>query len=110
LVQAEADLGGPLPVSLRALLAATDGVFGEPGQWECLWPVSRISAEAPTWWAAGAPTSFLPFGDNGAGDPLCIEVAGPDIGKIVEWSAIDLSSTIDWPNLKAWWRAWGPAP
>jgi SMI1/KNR4 family protein SUKH-1 len=71
-VEVEAALGTLLPNPLVSLYRANDGVFDLHGQWWLIWPVARM-VEAKAWLTEfdGYLDRWIPFGDDGTGDPFC---------------------------------------
>jgi hypothetical protein len=73
----ERRLGATLPSDLRDLLSETDGFDNADGQWEVAWSVGRVGSETEQFRSDGLlGHDDVAFGDNGAGDPFCIDVAG----------------------------------
>lgn len=65
-------MGTLLPDPLVSLYRANDGVFDLSGQWWVIWPLARM-VEAKAWLATfdGYLDRWIPFGDDGTGDPFC---------------------------------------
>jgi hypothetical protein len=76
LAEIEAALGAPLPDELVSLYRATNGVFNTFGQWWVVWPLEQM-VEAKQWMInyAGYLEQWVPFGDDGAGNPFCFHRA-----------------------------------
>jgi len=103
----ESRVGYRLPVDLRSLLAAANGFEDLGGQWQCAWDTERIGIENARLRLTGAlDAARLAFGDNGAGDPFCVLLAGESAGQIDEWSPMELQSVKSWPNLMIFWTDW----
>lgn len=86
---AEATLGVALPADLLALYRNSDGAFSTTGQWWLVWPLAQM-AEAKEWLGnvPGYGNEWLPFGDDGTGDPFCLQRAD---GGVTRLSMIDLT-------------------
>jgi hypothetical protein len=103
----EAKLGHRLPGDLRSLLAVANGFEDLGGQWQCAWDTERIGIQNERLRLTGVfDAARLAFGDNGAGDPFCVLLAGESAGQIDEWSPIELQSIRSWPNLLTFWTDW----
>lgn len=99
----ERRLGAPLPADLRALLSETDGFDDADGQWEVAWSVGRIGSETHRFRSDGLlDRDDVAFGDNGAGDPFCINVAG----TVNVVSPIDGERVLLAESLSDFWDGW----
>ena len=79
-------MGRALPPVLRRLYAAADGLFDDSGEWWIVWPVDRVASDNMRAWSAGELASdLLAFGDDGTGNPFCIQHED----RVVHWSWID---------------------
>ena len=87
-IAAEQSLGITLPADIAAIYAAADGRYNQQGQWWVVWPLNRLVEENHNAWLEGLPRSFLAFGDDGAGNPFCVDIK--DSSEIFRWSWIDL--------------------
>ena len=90
LASIERELGVPLPATLRSLYGTRDGRFSEEGQWWVVWPRDRLVAENKDAWQQGLPTSLIAFGDDGTGNPFCVDVSGMS-SEVLRWNWIDLA-------------------
>jgi cell wall assembly regulator SMI1 len=103
----ELRLGTRLPDELRGLYEETDGIYHKPGQWFTMWRLSDLAnwnLEAWNGWESEDRRRYLGFGDDGTGNPFCVELAGGP--TIFTWSPIE---QIAWPlaqNLRAFWVGW----
>lgn len=81
-------LGGEVPQDLRTLYRLGNGVFDEPGQWWIIWPIDRVAEVCSSRWAEDSlPVDLIAFGDDGTGNPFCINRVEPS--NVVRWSWID---------------------
>ena len=91
--ECEAKLGSTLPLALRNLYLASDGVWDEPGQWFVIWPLREVVERNRT--AAEVETvhrgDWVAFGDDGTGNPFCVDRQGND--AVYYWSPIDQAAT-----------------
>jgi cell wall assembly regulator SMI1 len=90
LASIEAEVGVPLPAALRSLYETSDGQFSEEGQWWVVWPLDRLIMENKDAWRKGLPTALVAFGDDGTGNPFCVEV-GDASSEVLRWNWIDLA-------------------
>lgn len=81
--QAEESLGTLLPDPLVRMYRGNNGVFNEHGQWWTVWPVAQM-LEARTWLSgfSGYLDEWIPFGDDGTGDPYCFHRADDSITRL----------------------------
>jgi SMI1/KNR4 family protein SUKH-1 len=104
--RAEMKLGVRLPGCLSHALLVGDGRFDEGGQWWVLWPLDRIVEEnLASWEQRGLPRSLIAVGDDGAGNPFCLQV-GADDSHVLRWSWIDAEVETDeggWHDFSATW-------
>lgn len=108
--RAEVVLGISLPVPLRRLLAEGDGRFDQGGQWWVAWPLARIVKEnLAAWGDRGLPRSLLAVGDDGTGDPFCLDLSGAS-DHVVRWSWIDSGVTADEGTWDEFCQEWLSAP
>jgi hypothetical protein len=107
---AESRLGLTLPEPVRRLLLAGDGRFDPEGQWWVAWPLERIVEENLSAWSErGLPRTLLAVGDDGTGDPFCLDlVEGED--RVVRWSWIDSAVVGDEGTWEQFSREWLSAP
>jgi hypothetical protein len=88
-VEAEAHLGVALPQALRGLYSSGDGRFREDGQWWVVWPLDQVVDRNLAAWSDGTlAKELLAFGDDGTGNPFCVDATGHD-PAVVRWSWID---------------------
>ncbi len=73
-IEAVAEVIGhqPLPPLLVELWGECDGVYDEAGQWFVIWPVRRLVEVADANYYPGLPPELFAFGDDGSGDPFCL--------------------------------------
>lgn len=83
LIEVETELGSLLPDPLVALYRANDGLFDRDGQWWVIWPLAQM-VEAKAWLAGfdGYLERWVPFGDDGTGDPFCFHRADQVITRL----------------------------
>lgn len=86
--EAEAVLGVSLPEPVRTLYLTSDGWYSHQGQWDVVWPLSRVVDDNLAAWARGLPRNLLAFGDDGTGDPFCVDLDDPT-DAVVRWNWID---------------------
>ena len=86
----ERELSVPLPAALRSLYETSNGRFSDEGQWWVGWPLDRLAAENRDAWRRGLPTTLIAFGDDGTGNPFCVEVGGTS-SEVFRWNWIDLT-------------------
>jgi hypothetical protein len=67
-----------------------DGRFSEDGQWWVVWPLDRLVDENRDAWDRGLPRDLLAFGDDGTGNPFCVQLATAS-ADVLRWSWIDLA-------------------
>lgn len=78
--RAEIALGRALPLALASLYRESDGVFDVEGQWFVVWPLdSLVKENLERWDKSLLPRRFLGFGDDGTGDPFCLEDDKPQV-------------------------------
>lgn len=107
---AESRIGVSLPEGLQHMLMAGDGRFDEDGQWWVAWPLDRIVAEnLAAWQERGLPRSYLAIGDDGTGDPFCLELSERR-DRVVRWSWVDSGVQADEGRWANFCRAWLGAP
>jgi cell wall assembly regulator SMI1 len=72
LARAEIALGTLLPDELVRLYRAANGQYSVHGHWWVVWPLSNLM-EADAWLRPvdGYLVEWIPFGDDGTGDPYC---------------------------------------
>jgi hypothetical protein len=59
------------------LLSESDGFEDADGQWEVAWSADRVASETQLLRSDGLlGPDDVAFGDNGAGDPCCIDAVG----------------------------------
>jgi cell wall assembly regulator SMI1 len=89
IVEVETQLGVALPPPLRSLYEHGDGRFRPDGQWWVVWPLNRLLVDNLDAWRRGwLPRSLLAFGDDGTGNPFCVDI---DEGEsdVLRWNWID---------------------
>jgi hypothetical protein len=103
----EATLGVRIPSELRDLYRYADGLFDEPGQWFVVWPLARVGSDNLALRSgSGLPESLLAFGDDGTGDPFCIDLGSLDPGAVKLFSCVDGEARPLAPDLQTFWRDW----
>jgi hypothetical protein len=65
-----------------------DRRFNERGQWWVVWQLDRLVSENRDAWTRGLPETLVAFGDDGTGDPFCVEIALPS-SEVLRWNWID---------------------
>lgn len=83
LAQAEKALGTLIPDPLVRLYRASNGTFDKQGQWWVVWPMAQM-LESRTWLSefSGYLHEWIPFGDDGTGDPYCFQRADDSITRL----------------------------
>lgn len=83
LIETETALGALLPDPLVALYRANNGRFDRDGQWWVIWPLDQM-IEAKVWLAPfdGYLERWVPFGDDGTGDPFCFHRADQVVTRL----------------------------
>jgi hypothetical protein len=106
LADAERRLGVRLPRSLRRLYRASNGIEDVGGRWDVVWPLDDVVRRNLDGWEgeAGHPRELLAFGDNGAGDPFCLPLRGPEL--VVWWYAVGAEATEYGLPLWRFWLGW----
>jgi SMI1 / KNR4 family (SUKH-1) len=100
----EAVLGLRLPEELWSLYRVSDGVFDTDGQWFVIWPLDMLAEQNLRRRAAGIiPEDFIAFGDDGAGDPFCVE---RDQSTVSCWHALDDRNQRLAPDVATFWHRW----
>ena len=84
----ERALGVQMPASLRRIYEAGDGRFNALGQWWVFWPLDRVATDAPLAWERGMPRHVLPFGEDGTGNPFCLDLRA-SAATVQRWNWID---------------------
>src|SRR5205085_9053221 len=108
--RAEAELGSSLPEALRAVYVSGDGRYRDDGEWWVLWPLARVVEDTKAGWKNGSlPHSVVAFGDDGTGDPFCIETDEAGSQVVLRWSAIDGTAVGNEGAVEDFLRRWcGP--
>jgi cell wall assembly regulator SMI1 len=102
--RAEIRLGRALPPALASLYHESDGVFDAGGQWFVLWPLeSLVKENLARWDTSLLPRRFLAFGDDGTGDPFCVEDDNPEV---ICWHPVDRHAMHLAPGIHSFWRGW----
>jgi hypothetical protein len=89
---AEIQLGHAFPVCLRGFYADTNGIFNTGGQWWVVWQLERLVHDNLAAWSSvdsRLPSTLLAFGDDGTGNPFCLDVSDSDGEHVLRWSWID---------------------
>ena len=74
------------------------------------WPLARIVEENLAAWAErGLPRSFLAVGDDGTGDPFCLDLSDAS-DRVVRWSWIDSAVISDEGTWDVFCQEWLKAP
>lgn len=89
IAEAEAVLAVTVPEPVRGLYRASDGWFASEGQWFVVWPLARLVDDNLAGWDRGLPRNLLAFGDDGTGNPFCVDLDEPH-DAVVRWNWIDL--------------------
>ena len=105
----EEQLGQPIPLPLRELLAETDGIEAQYGT-ELVWNSEKILSENATFRnSEQLRTLYMPFdslmffGDNGGGDQFAF-VRSPERNDVFVWDHETDSRTWIAPSLEAFLR------
>jgi len=103
LVKAEDALGTLLPDELVRLYQAANGQYSLLGQWWVIWPLDQM-ADAERWLRPidGYLDDWIPFGDDGTGDPYCFHRADQSITRL---SMIGLNHELVALGLSDFWTA-----
>lgn len=106
LAAAESMLGTALPLALRDLYLASDGVWDEPGRWNVIWPLAQVVERNRTAWdiETRARRDWVGFGDDGTGAPFCVRRTGGD--EVFHWSPIEQRASILASDAIAFWQEW----
>lgn len=88
LVRVEVALGTVLPDELVRLYKGANGQYSVHGHWWVVWPLNQM-VDAEPWLRPvdGYLDDWVPFGDDGTGDPYCFHRADQSITRL---SMIDL--------------------
>jgi hypothetical protein len=101
---AEAALAIPLPQELRSLYRASDGVFDAVGQWFVVWPLDVLVDENVRRRENGVlPESMIGFGDDGAGNPFCVEEGQSSVSC---WYVLEDRKEPLAVDIATFWRGW----
>jgi hypothetical protein len=103
----ELRLGIKLPTTLRGLYEATNGIYAQPGQWFVMWHLDDLaSRNLAAWngWESEARRRLLAFGDDGTGDPFCVELDGEP--AVFAWSPTEQEARPLAPGLREFWFGW----
>lgn len=105
---AELRLGVTLPPDLRGLYEATDGIHDNGGQWFVMWQLEDLAIRNLEAWSSDWETEprrgLLGFGDDGTGDPFCVELKGGT--TVFHWSPIEQLARPLAPDLLQFWTGW----
>lgn len=103
IVEVEVALETLMPHELVRLYRSADGQYSVRGHWWVIWPLSRM-ADAQPWLRLvdGYLDDWIPFGDDGTGDPYCFH---RDDQSITRLSMIDLRHECIAADLSAFERA-----
>lgn len=93
-----------IPDTVRALYRDADGRYAPDGQWFVVWPLDRLLDRNRDAWDLGLPRNLLAFGDDGTGNPFCVDLDGAD--AVVRWSWIDLEVELQEGSMAAFCEAW----
>jgi len=102
----ERSLGIELPVDLREMYEATDGLYDGPGEWFVMWRFADlVERNLEAWKAESADRRLqLGFGDDGTGNPFCVRVDGG--GGVFVWSPIEQDAVLLAADLREFWPGW----
>ncbi|WP_250444155.1 SMI1/KNR4 family protein [Actinotalea sp. C106] len=89
MAEVERTLGVSLPEPVRALYRVSDGWYSAAGEWFVIWPLRRLVEGNQDAWELGLPRNLLAFGDDGTGDPFCVDL-DDSTDVVVRWNWIDL--------------------
>lgn len=105
IAEVEALLGVPLPESVRALYRVSDGWYSPGGQWFVVWPLARLLKANQDAWDHGLPRNLLAFGDDGTGDPFCVDLA-ESTHSVVRWNWMCLEVERQEGSMEAFRAEW----
>src|SRR3954470_13448805 len=88
IAEAGAVLAVSLPEPVRGLYRESDGRYTPEGQWFVVWPLGRLIEDNLDPWNRGLPRNLLAFGDDGTGNPFCVDLDEPT-DAVVRWNWID---------------------
>lgn len=103
---AESALAVSMPDQVRELYEATNGVWDQGGQWFFMWRLEDlVQWNLDAWELEGEKRRpYLGFGDNGFGNPFCVELEGGS--TVYTWSAIDQHAYPLAPGMREFWVGW----
>ena len=82
-----------------------NGLYDRSGEWWVVWPVTRMVDENLRVWATGElDQALLAFGDDGTGNPFCVDRGDPM--AVVRWSWIDAAVESKMGRMADFMRAW----
>lgn len=91
------------PRDLRLLYATVEGLYDTSGEWWVVSPVERVVRDNTRAWTSGELAGdLLAFGDDGTGNPFCIQ----NEDRVVRWSWIDGAVERDIGDLSAFLAEW----
>jgi hypothetical protein len=105
IAEVEAVLAVSLPKPVRALYRESDGLYAYEGQWFVVWQLGRLLEGNQDAWDRGLPRNLLAFGDDGTGNPFCVDLDDPT-DAVVRWNWIDLeveSQEGPMASFRDWW-------
>jgi hypothetical protein len=74
-----------------------------------IWPIDRVAEVCSSGWANGSLSiDLIAFGDDGTGNPFCINRVGP--GNVVRWSWIDGAAETDEGTFAEFVSQWVDSP
>ena len=104
----EAALGVTLPSELRDLYSRGNGRYRTDGQWWVVWPIERLVTDTTRAWRDGTLNrGLLAFGDDGTGNPFCVQLV--DSSRVLLWGWID-GHPVSSMSMSEFIAAWIDAP
>jgi hypothetical protein len=89
------------------LLSESDGFEDADGQWEVAWSADRVASETQLLRSDGLlGPDDVAFGDNGAGDPCCIDA----VGTVSVVSPVTSQRVLLADSLSDFWDGWFCGP
>jgi hypothetical protein len=103
----EAALGAVFPEALRQAYLASDGALLREGQYYPLWPLAEVlrrNQDDWSWDDAQRRHELVGFGDNGTGEPFCVDRVGSD--TVYHWDLICSEATPLAETFAGFWAGW----
>jgi hypothetical protein len=103
----EAILDALFPAALRQAYLASDGALLRDGQYYPLWPLAEVlrrNRDDWSWDDRKERHELVGFGDNGTGEPFCVDRVGSD--TVYHWGPIGGEVTPLAGTLAEFWAGW----